>query len=44
MKEYNDYSLLNHNTFGMDVRAKRYVEYDSERELQALIQIGRASC
>ena len=37
MKEYNDYSLLNHNTFGMDVCAKRYVEYDSERELQALI-------
>jgi UDP-N-acetylmuramate dehydrogenase len=37
MKEYKDYSLLNHNTFGMDVKAKRYVEYDSEEELQALI-------
>ena len=30
MKDYKDYSLLNHNTFGMDVKAKRYVEYDSE--------------
>ena len=37
MKDYNDYSLLNHNTFGMDVKAKRYVEYDSEEELKTLI-------
>ena len=37
MKEYKDYSLLNHNTFGMDVKAKRYVEYDSEEELKTLI-------
>ncbi|MBR3618545.1 MAG: UDP-N-acetylmuramate dehydrogenase [Bacteroidaceae bacterium] len=37
MKEYKDYSLLGHNTFGMDVKAKRYVEYDSEEELRALI-------
>ena len=33
MKEYFDYSLLNHNTFGMNVRATRYVEYSSEEEL-----------
>ena len=37
MREYNDYSLLSHNTFGMDVKTKRFVEYDSEEELQALI-------
>ena len=37
MKDYKDYSLLNHNTFGMDVKAKRYVEYDSEEELKTLI-------
>ena len=37
MKEYTDYSLLNHNTFGMDVKAKRYVEYDNEEELKAII-------
>ena len=37
MREYNDYSLLGHNTFGMDVKTKRFVEYDSEEELQAMI-------
>ena len=37
MKEYKDYSLLIHNTFGMDVIAERYVEYDNEEELCALI-------
>ena len=37
MKEYTNYSLLNHNTFGMDVKAKRYVEYNSEDELKTLI-------
>lgn len=37
MKDFTDYSLLNHNTFGMDVKAKRYVEYDSEEELKAII-------
>lgn len=37
MKEYKDYSLLTHNTFGMDIKAKRYVEYDSEEELKTMI-------
>lgn len=29
-----DYSLLRHNTFGMDVRAAAFVEYGSEAELR----------
>ena len=37
MKEYTNYSLLNHNTFGIDVEAKRFVEYDSEEELIGLL-------
>ena len=37
MKDFLNYSLLNHNTFGMDVKAKRYVEYDSEDELVQLL-------
>lgn len=37
MKTYTDYSLLSHNTFGMDVRAHRFVEYESEAELQQLV-------
>ena len=37
MKDFENYSLLNHHTFGMDVKAKRYVEYDSEDELVQLL-------
>lgn len=37
LKEFSNYNLQNHNTFGMKVKAKRYVEYGSEEELQALI-------
>ena len=33
MKLYNDYSLLAHNTFGMDVRAAQFVEYATVGEL-----------
>lgn len=38
MKDLRNYSLLAHNTFGMDVRAARFVEYDSEEELCAFLQ------
>ena len=34
----NNYSLLNHNTFGMNVRAKRFFEYNSVQELQELLK------
>lgn len=34
MKDYNHYSLLAHNTFGMDVCAARFVEYESVEELR----------
>ena len=34
----NNYSLLSHNTFGMNVRAKRFFEYKSVEELQQLIK------
>lgn len=37
MKDYCDYNLMRHNTFGMDVKARRFVEYDSEDELRQLI-------
>ena len=33
MKDIRDYSLLEHNTFGMNVKAQRYVEYCTEDEL-----------
>ncbi len=34
MKDLKNYSLLANNTFGIDVRASRFVEYDSEEELR----------
>lgn len=37
MKEYTQYPLLAHNTFGMDVRAARFVEYESEDELRRFL-------
>ena len=37
MKEIKDYSLLPHNTFGMDVKASLFVEYESVTELQSIL-------
>ena len=37
MKTYENYSLLNNNTFGIDVSANYFVEYDSVEELVQLI-------
>lgn len=38
MRLYENYSLLAHNTFGIDVRAALFVEYDNVNELRAFIQ------
>lgn len=38
MKELKDYSLLHHNTFGMNVYAAYFVEYDSVDELCAFLK------
>lgn len=54
MKDFTNYSLLPYNTFGMDVKAARFVEYESVNELQhflsgrqekdaPLLQVGRGS-
>ena len=40
MKQYYDYPLLSHNTFGMDVKTKVFIEYDTAEELQSLIREG----
>ena len=37
MNQYTDYSLLEHNTFGMDVRAAMFVEYATVDELLAFL-------
>lgn len=41
MKIYNNYPLLEKNTFRMNVKADCFVEYDSVEELQQLIHEGR---
>ena len=40
IKEYTSYSLLPHNTFGIDVKAKKYIEFSTEEELAALLERG----
>lgn len=37
MKDFSDYSLKAHNTFGMDVKCRRFVEFCSEDELRQVI-------
>lgn len=34
---YTDYSLLKYNTFGMDVQAARFVEYESVEDLKRIL-------
>lgn len=38
IKEYANYPLLPYNTFGMNVQAARFIEYDSSDELSAFLQ------
>lgn len=37
MKDLSDYSLKGHNTFGMDVKCRRFVEFGTEEELCQVI-------
>lgn len=43
MKILQNYSLKEHNTFGMDIKASRFVEYDSVEELKAVVG-GEGNC
>jgi len=38
MRIKQNYSLLKHNTFGLDVKTKYFVEYESEEDLQKLLR------
>lgn len=37
MKDIRDYSLLAHNTFGIDAKCKRFLEYTSVEEAQQIV-------
>lgn len=39
MKIFRDYSLLPHNTFGMDVKASVFIEYASVEELEEVLSL-----
>lgn len=39
MKVLKDYSLLSHNTFGMDVKAALFIEYASVEELKEILSM-----
>ena len=39
MKIFRDYSLLPHNTFGMDVKASVFIEYTSVKELKEVLSL-----
>ncbi len=41
MKDLRDYSLLAHNTFGIDVKCRRFLEYASVEEAQLIARIIR---
>jgi UDP-N-acetylmuramate dehydrogenase len=41
IREHSDYSLLSHNTFGIDVTASLFIEYDTPDELHELISTNR---
>lgn len=40
IKKESSYSLLQHNTFGIDVKTAKFVEFDSTEELVAVIKGG----
>lgn len=43
MKDIKDYSLLRHNTFGIEAKCSRFLEYDNETEAQQVASILRES-
>lgn len=40
IKRECDYSLLHHNTFGVDVKAATFIEFESQYELEEIIKSG----
>src|SRR5574344_1304300 len=38
MRQWNFCSLLHHNTFGIEAKARLFVEYDSQEELQGFLR------
>ena len=43
MKDYQNYSLKAHNTFGIEARCTRFLEYESDEEAQQVAAELRSS-
>lgn len=43
MKDIQNYSLLAHNTFGIDARCRRFIEFDDDQEAVEVAKILRTS-
>ncbi|WP_321331085.1 UDP-N-acetylmuramate dehydrogenase [uncultured Bacteroides sp.] len=43
IQECNNYSLLPHNTFGIDVKTAHFIEYDTEEDLRRLFTSGKVA-
>lgn len=43
MKDFRDYSLFNHNTFGIDAKCSRFIEYENDDEAIQVAEILRKS-
>ena len=43
MKDLHDYSLLAHNTFGIEARCHRFLEYQTEQEAQQVAEVLRTA-
>lgn len=41
IREYGNYSLLQHNTFGLNARTSRFIEYDTLEDLKRIIREER---
>ena len=42
MKDFRNYSLLHHNTFGIDARCRRFLEIETVEEAQQLPTLLKA--
>lgn len=43
MRDINNYSLLEHNTFGIDAKCERFIEYASNEEAQMVAEVLRGT-
>ena len=43
MRDINNYSLLEHNTFGIDAKCERFIEYASNEEAQMVAEMLRGA-